>query len=299
VRVTITTGGSRGDVQPYVALGLGLKEAGHEVILAAPTTFERLVRGCGLGFHPISLDPLEGVRRQLEKSDANLAEFAWRSRGILAPIMREDLRAYMEACQGAEAIIYTSIGFLGYKIATELGVPNVGATYGPLLNSTRYYPCSFVPVPSGRLEVLPKVDTSGSFGESLRRSVRGVYNLLSYPLSQQLLWQFLRGPVNGALREAGLSPFPFRGPFEELSRDRGAVINGWSRHVLPHPSDWASRLEVTGYWFLNRPKYWKPYPGLADFIEAGPPPVSVGFGSMTGGNAEELTNVVVRALRRV
>jgi sterol 3beta-glucosyltransferase len=299
MRITITTAGSRGDVQPYVALGLGLKEAGHEVTLAAPATFEGLVRGRGLRFYPISLDPLEAVRRQLEKGDANLFEFAWRTRGILAPLMREDLRAYMKACRGAEAIIYTPVGFLGYRIATELGIPNVGATYGPLLNPTRAYPCSFVPVPSRRLEVLSRRDTLGSLRERLRKSVRGAYNRLSYPPSQQLLWQFLRGPVNKTLREGGFSPFPLRGPFEELSRTRGPVLNGWSQHVLPHPPDWDSRLEVTGYWFLDRPEDWRPSQGLTAFIEAGPPPVSVGFGSMTGGGAEKLTDTVVRALRLV
>ena len=299
MRITITTAGSRGDVQPYVALGMGLEEAGHEVTLAAPAPFEGLVRERGLGFHPTSLDPLQAVRWQLEKGDANLFEFAWRARGILAPIMRKDLRAYMEACRGAEAIIYAPVGFLGYRIGAALGVPNIGATYGPLLNPTRAYPCSFVPVPSGRLEVFPKGDASGSLEERLRKSVRGTYNRLSYPLAQQLLWQFLRGPVNDALREGGLSPFPFLGPFEELSRTRGPVLNGWSRHVLPHPPDWAPRLGVTGYWFLDRPEDWRASPKLADFIESGPPPVSVGFGSMAGGGAEELTDTVVRALRLV
>jgi sterol 3beta-glucosyltransferase len=120
MRITITTGGSRGDVQPYVALRPGLKEASHEVLLAAPATFEGLVREHGLGFYPIYLDPLEGIWRQLEKGDANLFEFAWRSRAILAPVLRKDLRAPMQACQEAEAIIYTSVGLLDYRIARGL-----------------------------------------------------------------------------------------------------------------------------------------------------------------------------------
>lgn len=297
MRITITAAGSRGDVQPYVALGLGLKEAGHEVTITAPTTFEGLVRGRGLGFYPISLDPLEAIRKQLEKGDANLFEFAWHARSILAPVLREDLQADLEACRGAEAIIYTSVGFLGYRIAEELGVPKVGAVYGPLLSATRAYPCSFVPVPSGKLDVPPTRDTSGLLGGRMKESLNNAYNRLSYPLSQQLLWQLLRGPVNQALREGGLSSFSFRGPFEELARARGPVLNGWSRHVLPRPSDWHPGLEVTGYWFLDRPEDWRPPPELADYIEAGPPPVSVGFGSMTGSGAEELTDTVVRALR--
>lgn len=287
MRITITTGGSRGDVQPYVALGLGLKEAGHEVLLAAPAAFEGLVRNRGLGFRRISLDPLEGVRRQLEKGDANFLEFAWRTRGILAPVLESDLQAYLEACKGADAVIYTSIGFLGLRVAGELGVPGVGAMCGPLVNSTHHFPSSFLPVPSGRLEVSPG-----------KGSLRGAYNRLSYLLLHQLLWQPLRAPTNGALREAGLSPFPFRGPFEEVRRSRGPVLNGWSRHVLPQPSDWGERLPTTGYWFLDRPEDWRPSRGLEDFLESGPPPVSVGFGSMAGAGAEWLTEIVLGALRR-
>lgn len=269
-------------------------EAGHEVLLAAPAAFEGLVRGRGLGFRRIALDPLEGVRRQLEKGDANLLEFAWRARDILSPVLEDDLRAYLEACRGSEVIFYTSVGFLGYRISEELGIPGIGAMYGPLLNPTRAYPCSFFPVPSGRLKVPPVGHALG-----LETRLRGAYNHLSYPLSQQLLWQLLRGPVNEALRGAGLSPFTFAGPFRELQRSRGPVLNGWSRHVLPRPADWSPQLEVTGYWFLDPPGDWRPPPGLADFIESGLPPVSVGFGSMTGGDAEELTETVVRALRRV
>ena len=107
MRITIITAGSRGDVQPYVALGLGLKEAGYEVTLAAPATFEGLVRERGLGFYPISLDPLQGIRRQLEKGDANFLEFARRSRGILAPVLSapalERLVRVREAALGARS----------------------------------------------------------------------------------------------------------------------------------------------------------------------------------------------------
>jgi UDP:flavonoid glycosyltransferase YjiC (YdhE family) len=53
MRVTITTGGSRGEVQPYVALGLGLRAAGHEVRIAARAPYEGFVRSRGLEFHPI------------------------------------------------------------------------------------------------------------------------------------------------------------------------------------------------------------------------------------------------------
>src|SRR3712207_9178778 len=72
--LTITTAGSRGDVQPYVALGLGLKEAGHEVRLATYTPFEGFVRGHGLGYHPITGDP-GGIVADLIESGLNPVKF--------------------------------------------------------------------------------------------------------------------------------------------------------------------------------------------------------------------------------
>ncbi len=289
MRVTITTAGSRGDVQPYVALGLGLAEAGHEVTLAAPATFEGLVRGRGLGFSRLGLNPLDAIRRELEGGDANLLQFAWRARSILGPAAKEDLRAYLEACKEADAVVYSSVGFLGFKVAGDLGIPRVGAMYGPLLNPTRLFPCSFLPAPSGRLRI-PERKVGGL--------LRGLYNRLSYPLAQQALWQPMRAPMNGALRdEPGLSPFPLSGPFGEFGRSREPVLNGWSRHVLPHPPGWGPQLTTTGYWFLDRPRDWRPPRALADFLASGPPPVSVGFGSMAGADPEGTTDLVLRALR--
>ena len=291
MRITITTGGSRGDVQPYVALGLGLKDAGHEVLLVAPAAFEDLVLGRGLGFRPIALDPLESVRRQLEDRSANLLRFARRSRDIFRQYIEGDLRACLEACRGAEAVVYSSVGFLGHRIAQELGLPKVGAVYGPLLSPTRYFPSSWAPVLSEELVLCRKDYRS-------LESPRRLYNRLSYVFSQQALWQSMRGPVNGALRaEPGLSPYPFQGPFGELRRSREPILHGWSRHVLSHPPEWGDHLQVTGYWFLDRPRGWQPPAGLEDFLDSGPAPVSAGFGSMSGGDPEELTEMVLGALK--
>lgn len=293
MRIAITASGSRGDMQPYIALGSRLKTAGHEVVLTGPQTFAGLVRDRGLLFHPLPLDPQEAVRQQLKKGDANLLEFARRSRGILEPLMKEDLRHYLEACEGADAVIYTTVGFLGYSIARALGIPRVGALLGPFISATRFFPSSWIPVPSGELAL--------DYARGIRGPgpIRQLYNLLSYKLSQQVLWQFIRGPVNEALRDAGgLSPLPFSGPFAQLRRSREPILHGWSRHVVPHPPDWGAHLPVTGYWFLDRPEDFVPPEGLEDFLDSGPPPVSVGFGSMGGARPEETTGAVLTALKK-
>jgi len=291
MKITMTLGGSRGDVQPCVALGIGLKAAGHEVCLAAPETFETLILGNGLDFHPTSLDPQEAVREALQGGDANPLEFAWRSRRILAPIIEENAREYLEACRGADVVIYTLVGFLGYGISRDLGIPRVGAMYGPLMNPARLYPSSFMPVFSGKLD-LPEPST-------IPGALKQLYNRLTYPVSQQILWQLLRAPANRALKAVpGLSPFSFMGPFSEITKTREPILNGWSPRILPQPPDWGPRIPVTGYWFVDRPEDWCPPEGLTDFLDSGPPPVSIGFGSMGAARSQELIETALDALKR-
>ena len=281
----MTLGGSRGDVQPGIALALGLKSAGHELRLVAPQAFEGLIRERGLDFHRLTLDPQEAVRLQLQSGDANPLQFIRSARETLAPILLENVEQILEACRDTEAVVYTAVGFLGSGISRDLGVPGVGAMYGPLINASNSFPSSFMPVPSGRLELAHGL-------------TRRTYNRLNHFAAQQLLWQPLRTPVNRALAATpGLSLYPLDGPFGEARRHKAPVLNGWSPRVLPHPPDWGSHLPVTGYWFLDRPEGWTPPKGLQDFLDSGPSPVSVGFGSMGGAGAEALTEDVLRALR--
>lgn len=53
MKIGIFTYGTRGDVQPYIALALGLMQNGHDVILAAPENFKELVEGFDVSFHPL------------------------------------------------------------------------------------------------------------------------------------------------------------------------------------------------------------------------------------------------------
>jgi sterol 3beta-glucosyltransferase len=67
--------------------------------------------------------------------------------------------------------------------------------------------------------------------------------------------------------------------------------------VVPRPSDWDQSAVVTGYWFLDAPAGWQPPPALVQFLQSGPPPVYVGFGSMFMEAGPEKTAIVLKALR--
>jgi len=279
MQVTNTTGGSRGEVQPYVALGLGLKAVGHEVCIATPGPYEGLVRDRGLGFHPISGDPHQLVAELLDEGN-NPIGFARRFRRVLEPLMEQNLQEYLTACRDAEAIVYSPVGFLGYYVAEALRVPRVGAALYPLFSRTRYFPSSIVPI--GKLRP--------------RKTFSGLYNYLTYLFSEQLFWQSFRTPATTAIKDHLRRSTGFWGPFGEMARQREPILYGWSPSVLPQPPDWGGWLHTTGYWFLERRGEWQAPQELTDFLDSGPPPIFIGFGSMNNIDPERLTDIVLRAL---
>jgi sterol 3beta-glucosyltransferase len=89
-----------------------------------------------------------------------------------------------------------------------------------------------------------------------------------------------------------------RAVYRRRESTRWPVFHGYSPSVLPRPADWREGLEVTGYWWPERPPGWRPDPLLRDFLKSGPTPVFVGLGSQAAGRAESYTDLAVRALRR-
>jgi UDP:flavonoid glycosyltransferase YjiC (YdhE family) len=85
------------------------------------------------------------------------------------------------------------------------------------------------------------------------------------------------------------------GPFGVFNRGAGTILYGYSWHVISIPTDWSDSMHVTGFWQLEPPPGWKPPAGLVDFLEASPPPVYIGFGSMTHRKPVEVTQMVLRA----
>jgi sterol 3beta-glucosyltransferase len=131
------------------------------------------------------------------------------------------------------------------------------------------------------------------------RSLGGPLNVLTYTLILPLMTAPYNRMVNTWRQEA--LELPPRGALaSELTRDGKPVpvLYAFSPHVVPVPPDWPATTVVTGYWFLDRPATWQPPRALVDFLEAGPPPVYVGFGSMTAADPAALTRLVIEALRQ-
>jgi sterol 3beta-glucosyltransferase len=130
-----------------------------------------------------------------------------------------------------------------------------------------------------------------------RLPLGSVTNPLSFQVVRQVFWQNTRIADVQTRKRLGMSPPSFWGPHGALDRRQVPTIYGYSRHVLPEAADWGAHIRVTGYWFLEAAPDWTPPPALVAFLQAGPPPVYIGFGSMGSKNPEEAARLTLEAVR--
>jgi UDP:flavonoid glycosyltransferase YjiC (YdhE family) len=281
MRLTLLAIGSRGDVQPYVALGRGLARAGHEVTLGTHAPFRAFVEGHGLRFAEVAGNPRELVETDPAQAWLEAGRNPIRLARTMRPLVDDLFGAMTEtmagACRGAEAIVYSGFGFPGYHLAEAMRVPSAAAFLQPV-NRTRAFPHSVV---------------------GPRRRLPGALNLATHVVAEQVLWQPFRARVNRWRRhELGLPPLPLDGPYRRLRAEHHPILLGYSPAFLPRPADWRPGLEVTGYWPLHEDPDWRASPELEAFLAAGPPPVLVTLGSMRPRDPAALAETVIRGLRR-
>jgi sterol 3beta-glucosyltransferase len=76
------------------------------------------------------------------------------------------------------------------------------------------------------------------------------------------------------------------------------LLGAYSSKVIPQPPDWRESVHITGYWLPDARMEWQPSPELMAFLDAGDPPVYIGFGSMAGEHPEHLAKVVLEAIAK-
>jgi len=282
MHIAIIALGSRGDVQPYIALGRGLKEAGHIVRLVTHQNFENLVKSHELEFWNMRGNVQDVIESQEMRDLLDKGNFL----AITMHTAKEAQRAAIQwaedglaACQGMNLLI-TGIGsrFSGLALAEKLSLPMI-QTYLVPFTPTRKFPSALVP------QTLPNLG--------------GTFNHLTHQLAQQILWQGSRSADTLARKQIlGLQPASFFGPRPAPSTQALPTLYGFSPSVIPTPTDWSDDHCVTGFWFLDSAADWTPSSDLLDFLQAGSPPIYIGFGSMTTRKPEETTDLVIKALNQ-
>jgi UDP:flavonoid glycosyltransferase YjiC (YdhE family) len=276
MKILIITVGTRGDVQPYLALAKGLMRAGHELWLATDATFESFVTAAGVGFKPIQADPRQAMQEDVRQVGGNPVKFIrWLNRQF-KPLARDFFVDVKAAAEGMDALLFATLAFPAYHVGLGLGIPSL-ATYLQPSTPTRAF--------------------SGPAGQAPEWfPFRGLANKWVAELAMFSVFAMTKGVIDECRQEMlSLPKMPWR-QYLKLNTADVPIVYGYSRHVVPVPPDWGEWLHVAGYWFLETEQAWRPPAELSRFLESGPPPVYIGFGSMVDREAETVTQIVLQAL---
>ena len=274
--ITIMAFGSQGDVQPYLALAVGLQREGYKVRFVANSNFAGLAAQYNLDFSPIQLDSFKFVQNREVQSwleSDSIPNLILNTNRVIRPMLDQLLVDVLDACHGSDVIIYHSyaLPFVYY--------------FGKYLQ-IRCIPASLHPMPNrGSPAIL----------SNIRQSPSKTFNLLTHLLVHQISWQVFLPVVRKFLK--GKADISFVGPYKKILSEGQPILCGYSPTVLPRPADLPEHVIITGYWSLDAHPGWGPDPELTAFLNAGPAPIYVGFGSMGNSvNNQDTANILLQSL---
>ncbi len=273
-RALLLTSGTRGDVQPFVALGQGLRAAGHEVVLCTHTRFRGFVED-----HAVPYAPMDDGLLALGDTPEGRALTAGKGNPLKAlrvvqPIYARMLRDAQAAAEGVDLIVFHPKSLAAPSLSEAYGIPAVMALPVPSMTPTRAF-------------ALPLLGDR-NLGPLLNRAT---YAPLSFSTSG-----FAR-VIDDWRRELGLPRARRRPPHLQADGAPVPTLYPVSPHVVARPDDWPATTVLTGYWFLA--DVAAPSEPLRRFVDAGPPPLVVGFSSMVGGDPAATTRAILDALEAV
>jgi sterol 3beta-glucosyltransferase len=279
MHVALVTVGTRGDAQPFVAVGKALKAMGHRVSLVTHEDHRGLAEAHGLELRPVCgsfrelLETPEG-KRWITSSDKP-REYLRAIEALFKPLA-DRWAAELEAALAGVDVAGMMWMLPQAMIAAErLRIPFAVLTPYPVVPTGAY----------GMVEV-PRIPVITPW---LLRALGRVL--------PRLLWKRVYREQAERYRSTHHMPQLRDTMWSKIVDDGVGHVHMYSGEVSPRPEDWPRCAEVTGYCFLDAPQTWSPPAKLTQFLAAGPPPVYVGFGSMTGMDPEVLATLTREALQ--
>jgi UDP:flavonoid glycosyltransferase YjiC (YdhE family) len=266
MQLTLLAIGTRGDVQPMLALGCELVTAGHEVRILTHPRYEQLTALAGLPFAPLSQGPVASGQATLAGTEwerlrshgpGTLAAFAQDARAVV----RKRLLEVTASSERSDAIIASMLAtILGWQAADHLGVPLIRVAID---------------------EPPPLADSQTPLLRAARTAI----------------WPMPRAWLNSARADVGLGKLRGAEPLAQLERRRVLFLRAYSPAVGATPAATRDWVKATGFWRLGRSIDPPPTPELASFVEAGSPPVCIDFGSMAKDDPARMIRLAVDTLR--
>ena len=276
MRICLITIGSRGDVQPFIALSLGLMGRGHDVTLAVQENFQDFVTSYGVNPFPLTGDMEEFLhkpegRRLIKKGNGiALARYLYKEASKIRFELRKNL---MEVSWDKDVVIANlTTAFWMTPITEKLNNRLVLLNLNPPVVPTREFPYlqfDFINTPW--------------------------FNLLTYRLIRSFIWGLNKRDFYEFRDELGLPKFK-ESVFKELAKRQILVTHCFSNELISRPKDWPINSQITGYLNLTIDKREKENTEIPDdliiWVENGEKPIYIGFGSMPIPNEEVLKKAI-------
>ncbi|KAJ3217557.1 hypothetical protein HK099_005431 [Clydaea vesicula] len=283
--------GSRGDVQPFVALGKELEKFGHRVRLATHEIFREFVTENGLEFFPLAGNPHE-LMEYMVKNPGLLPGMLSIRKGDISKkrdTIKEILETSWLACINpsangeafkAQAIIANPPNFAHLHCAEKLSIP-LHIYFTMPWSPTKAFPHPLINM------------------EYKNKQSENFLNLLSYEITETLTWTGLGEIINDFRKKTlGLNSI--------LSTDAPSVMDDlkiphtycWSENLIKKPVDWGDHIDISGFFFLDLATNYNPPQDLLDFLTSGSQPVYIGFGSIVIDDPDNLTSIIFDAVKK-
>lgn len=281
MNIVILSMGTRGDLQPSLAIGKALQAQGHKVRVYAGSNFKSWIEQNGLEALPSTTDSRQKMESELGRSlvsnSHNVLKQAIIWRKMAKDLKFSSAQMLLELCHDCEVFISDSTTeTFAMAIAELIGARHVRLLYQP----------SFTPTRSGDIV----------FGAPMPGKDHLINYLYAKYVAAPTFWKSFEGAANRYRKEMRMRTLNHA----QYARERAdrLTLLGYSRHIVPHPDDWPANFYTTGYWFLDEVEQWQPPQALLDFLDAGAPPVYIGFGSMVTPDAQKVAAVAIDAARK-
>jgi UDP:flavonoid glycosyltransferase YjiC (YdhE family) len=267
MKIVLATFGSRGDVQPMLALTLALQSKGHDVLLAAPPEKAAWAKQLGCPFHPLGSD----VTTFIDGMDnAHTLGSAMHFVSFLRKELQTQFDLFPQIIAGADLLIGSSLTFALATLAESMNIAYRFIAFAPQM-----LPSGHHPFPAFNHQRFPQW-----------------FNRMTWQMARIIDRFHLTRMINARRRQLDLAPVPdawrhILGQHVIVASDRAIA------RVPPDVND--PEFTQTGYMHLNQPDH--PLPELDDFLAGGPPPVYAGFGSMPKRDQIRNTAIIVAAAR--
>lgn len=269
LRVVLATAGSRGDVQPMLALAQAFGAGGHVPLIAAPPNFETWVRSLGFNFAPLGMDMQAFIAEHRELMTGNPVKMIRGMDRYFSEQIPLQVQQLTPVCRGADAVLYAGLAFATRSVAEHLRLPVLGVLY-----TTCLLPSSQHPPPNIPWHGLPNW-----------------MNDLLWRANRLLVDSLARGTLNTMRAGLGLPPVDHLRRY--LFEDHALVIAADEVLFPPDPL-WQGRYPYANFIFFDDPAPLDPE--LDAWFSEAEPPVFVGFGSMSGEGTDRVERMIVEAV---